>query len=145
MAKQKFGLIAKGAREKAAIVARPTGPAGEKEINPLPEPNPLETSLAANSPISSPQEVGSEPKSGTIRRSHHDKPVPESRNTQERKKKQSQQAGPINAARISKDAHRLLNMINSITGQTHSQIIDELLVKHPLYKTLKPILKIKLE
>ena len=46
---------------------------------------------------------------------------------------------PLNAARVSPRAHKLLNMISSLENKTQSVIIDELIVLHPLYKKLKDL------
>ncbi|GAB4019298.1 hypothetical protein GCM10028808_56570 [Spirosoma migulaei] len=48
---------------------------------------------------------------------------------------------PLNAARVSARAHKLLNMISSLENKTQSAIIDELIVLHPLYPKLKALVE----
>ncbi|GAB2555623.1 hypothetical protein [Spirosoma aerophilum] len=55
------------------------------------------------------------------------------------KKTSDTPATPMNAARVSPRAHKLLNMISSLENKTQSAVIDELIVLHPLYKKLKDL------
>lgn len=56
-----------------------------------------------------------------------------------KKKHTDSSSAPLNAARVSSKTHKILNMIGSIEGKTQSEIIDELIILHPLYKKLKDL------
>ena len=45
----------------------------------------------------------------------------------------------LNAARVTPRTHKLLNMITSIEDKTQSEVLDELITLHPLYKKLKDL------
>ncbi|MFD2937737.1 RodZ family helix-turn-helix domain-containing protein [Spirosoma flavum] len=67
-------------------------------------------------------------------------PKPASTKREGKNKKTSDTpAAPLNAARVSPRAHKLLNMISSLENKTQSEVIDELIVLHPLYKKLKDL------
>ncbi|MVM42026.1 hypothetical protein GO730_37480 [Spirosoma sp. HMF3257] len=58
-----------------------------------------------------------------------------------KKKVETPAPTPLNAARVSARAHKLLNMISSLENKTQSAIIDELIVLHPLYPKLKALVE----
>ena len=78
----------------------------------------------------------------TISETTSSEPVPKPASTKregKNKKTSDTPAAPLNAARVSPRAHKLLNMISSLENKTQSAVIDELIVLHPLYKKLKDL------
>jgi hypothetical protein len=63
------------------------------------------------------------------------------RGAKSKKKMETPAPSPLNAARVSARAHKLLNMISSLENKTQSAIIDELIVLHPLYPKLKALVE----
>ena len=162
-----FGLISKSARSKAAEQGTKTlnntdssEPTSEIEVvpqqnEPTPESKVVDTQLEESeksvtavpeavtdvaSPINAlvsnlvetePVVAESAEKGGTIIK----------KGAKSKKKVETLAPTPLNAARVSARAHKLLNMISSLENKTQSAIIDELIVLHPLYPKLKALVE----
>ena len=86
--------------------------------------------------------VESTPSEPTISETNSSEPASKPASTKregKNKKTSDAPATPLNAARVSPRAHKLLNMISSLENKTQSAVIDELIVLHPLYKKLKDL------
>lgn len=109
-----------------------------------PEPTPFGATDVESTSIESTPSVAStaEPKiSETASYEQAPKSTPSRKEGKNRKASDTSTApaAPLNAARVSPRAHKLLNMISSLENKTQSAIIDELIVLHPLYKKLKDL------
>ncbi|RZK69552.1 MAG: hypothetical protein EOO85_22300 [Pedobacter sp.] len=106
-----------------------------------PEPAPsIATDIESTNDESTPSVTATpEP---TISETTSSEPAPKPASTKregKNKKTSDTPAAPLNAARVSPRAHKLLNMISSLENKTQSAVIDELIVLHPLYKKLKDL------
>lgn len=156
-----FGLVSRNAREKAAEQAIKTlnsidtenddnasapNPPMEQSTSvpdpaaPISETDAPATALAPSVESTTPDpapSVSATPEH-TISETNVSKPA-STRREGKNKKTGDTTAAPLNAARVSPRAHKLLNMISSLENKTQSAVIDELIVLHPLYKKLKDL------
>lgn len=163
-----FGLISKSARNKAAEQGTKTlnntdstESSSEIEAVPIQNESAPEVKVPAahvqdskesgsNEPVVPPvQEAVADVKSPTnmpvvnsVETESADKgSTVNKRGAKSKKKMETPVPSPLNAARVSARAHKLLNMISSLENKTQSAIIDELIVLHPLYPKLKALVE----